>query len=178
MVRIGRDDSNSKHTVCSKTTTNRDNCNTTTTTKITIDLTPSPTNEDKNTAEPLFQRFSRPPSHSFKSTSLILSTIKTDSNVITDKTQKIPQQLEALRKLYEDVQSDSEADKEVQSLMSKTESYVNKADDASSVLSGSWSKMHSFKNINQYFNKTAGKISKARISALHAHVEKGISKAM
>ncbi|KAJ8928046.1 hypothetical protein NQ314_019459 [Rhamnusium bicolor] len=76
--------------------------------------------------------------------------------IVTQKDNKIPQQLEALKKLYEDVQSDSDADKEVQLLMSKiTEKDINKIeDDNSSIVSGSWSKMRAYKNISEHFSRT------------------------
>lgn len=180
VVRIGREDSSSKHTVCSKTTTNTDTSGITTTTKITIDLTPSPTN-DKSRTESIFCK-TNPPTHSFKSTSLILSTIKSenDSQVVNRnnllKPVEIPKQLEALRKLYEDVHSDTEADKEVQSLMSKLDEDVKELeDDNSSVISGSWSKMRAFKNISQQFNKTVSKASDLRIGLnFNAITDKGI----
>ncbi|XP_030766608.1 uncharacterized protein LOC115890501 isoform X1 [Sitophilus oryzae] len=157
VVRIGRQDSASKHTLRSKTTTTRENNNTTTTTKITIDLSPSPPTSDGKTGEaqppPAFAytKFKRSDRlHSFKSTPLVLNTIK-DQKEVGDN--KIPEQLEALKKLYEDVPSDadSDADKEVQRLMSRiTEDEVNMMEsDTSSVISGSWSKMKAFRNFSE-----------------------------
>ncbi|XP_076265570.1 uncharacterized protein LOC143199566 isoform X2 [Rhynchophorus ferrugineus] len=148
VVRIGRQDS--KHTLCSKTTTSRESNNSTTTTKITIDLSPSPPTNEKPQEEPSFTytRFKRSDTlHSFKSTPLVLNTLK-DQRPIS----KIPEQLEALKKLYEDVPSDtdSDADKEVQQLMSRiTEREVDMMEsDTSSIVSGSWSKMRAFRNLN------------------------------
>lgn len=164
VVRIGRNDT-SKHTVCSKTTSQ--DSSTTTTTKITIDLSPSPTNTK---ISPLLAQTKR--SHCFKSTSLVLDTIKNDCN----KTNhiNIPQQLEALKKLYEDVQSDSDADKEVQVLMGRMneKDIEHDKDDNTSEISGSWSKMRACRMINEQFNKTniTRDIPSARISA---KVEKG-----
>lgn len=115
--------------------------------------------------------------NSFKSTSLILNTIKTedDEYVRKDSLAEIPKQLEALRKLYED-NSDSEADKEVQVLMSRLEDTRKLDEDISSVVSGSWSKMRAFKNINQQLHKIVSKNNDMRLGlSLHAHAEKGIS---
>ncbi|KAH1017916.1 hypothetical protein HUJ05_008504 [Dendroctonus ponderosae] len=148
VVRIGREDSISKHTVCSKMTTTRQlNNNTTTTTKITIDLSPSPPTSDKTFTFTKFKR-SHHLQHSFKSTPLVLNTLK-DRKA---EPNKIPQQLEALRKLYEDVASDdgdSDADKEVQRLLSRVsdKELTSLESDASSVVSGSWSRMRAFKNL-------------------------------
>ncbi|KAH1009936.1 hypothetical protein HUJ04_002226 [Dendroctonus ponderosae] len=92
VVRIGREDSISKHTVCSKMTTTRQlNNNTTTTTKITIDLSPSPPTSDKTFTFTKFKR-SHHLQHSFKSTPLVLNTLK-DRKA---EPNKIPQQLEVL----------------------------------------------------------------------------------
>lgn len=61
----------------------------------------------------------------------------------------------ALRKLYEDIPSDegdSDADKEVQRLLSGVadKHQLNAdSDDGSSVISGSWSRMRAFKNISE-----------------------------
>lgn len=313
VVRIGRDDSNSKHTVCSKTTTNSDTSGVTTTTKITIDLTPSPTDE-KTYLEPVYPRpmkmessflrvnspflrvkspslrvksptantkssslqsnspfdnnhllssqhvsngkaclneesthngesffnlntscnvtsafkvkstinYTKIPSQEvmhrkyspiyktdspspymnsspstyknsspsmcpdgsstqendspihFRSTSLILNTFKSESQFNRynlERFVKIPQQLEVLRKLYEDVHSDSEADKEVQNFMCRLEPYGKEAEeDNNSVISGSWSKMRAFKNFNQQFNGNPRPLD----SNIHALAEKGI----
>lgn len=89
VVRIGRQDSASKHTVCSKMTTTRQNNNTTTTTKITIDLSPSPPTTDKAFTYTKFKR-SQNLHHSFKSTPLVLNTLKDQKEAVS----KIPQQLE------------------------------------------------------------------------------------
>ncbi|XP_018561019.1 uncharacterized protein LOC108903338 isoform X3 [Anoplophora glabripennis] len=168
VVRIGREDSASNHTVCSKMTTTQDTNNTMTTTKITIDLSPSPPTKTDNCFT--YAKYKRSQNHSFKSTSLILNTIKdkNQTKYFADKTGLdssykkdggIPQQLEALKKLYEDVQSDSDADKEVQLLMSTiAERDLNSfEDDNSSVVSGSWSKMRAFKNISEHFSRTSTK---------------------
>ncbi|XP_066155749.1 uncharacterized protein [Euwallacea fornicatus] len=149
VVRIGRQDSASKHTVCSKMTTTREQNNTTTTTKITIDLSPSPPTTDKRFIYTKYKR-SQNSLHSFKSTPLVLNTLKGQKEAVG----KIPQQLEALRKLYEDVRSDegdSDADKEVQQLLSRvSEKDLSSIDsDASTVVSGSWSRMRAFKNISE-----------------------------
>lgn len=149
MVRIGRNDCSSKHTVCSKTTSK--DSNTTTTTKITIDLSPSPTNNSIPTLVP--QPKLR--SHSFKSTSLVLDCLK--ANHIN-----IPQQLEALKKLYEDVQSDSDADKEVQVLMGQMDREESK-DDNTSEISGSWSKMKASRLLNELKIPPNSKIADAKI---------------
>ncbi|KAK4876253.1 hypothetical protein RN001_012675 [Aquatica leii] len=162
VVRIGRDNDNS-HTICSKTTTDKDN--TTTTTKITIDLSPSP---DIN-EEPSFQfvRLPRASLSNFKSTSLVLNTFKTEKDL---QGKSIPQQLEALRRLYEDWHSDNEADKEVQLLMNKPEHEPSKEFDAnSSVVSGSWSKMRAFRNMQQQRAKTNAE----SCFNSHARLEKG-----
>ncbi|KAL1495046.1 hypothetical protein ABEB36_010529 [Hypothenemus hampei] len=159
VVRIGRRDSVSKHTVCSKlTTTNEENNTTTTTTKITIDLSrSSPT--DKRFTYTKFKRSQNP--HSFKSTPLVLNTIKDQRHHWQQQQQQqqltvnqIPQQIEALRKLYEDTcndDADSDADKEVQLLLSKaSNNEINfESDHSDSILSGSWSRMKAFKNLNE-----------------------------
>uniref|UniRef100_A0AAR5Q594 Uncharacterized protein n=1 Tax=Dendroctonus ponderosae TaxID=77166 RepID=A0AAR5Q594_DENPD len=129
------------------TTTRQLNNNTTTTTKITIDLSPSPPTSDKTFTFTKFKR-SHHLQHSFKSTPLVLNTLK-DRKA---EPNKIPQQLEALRKLYEDVASDdgdSDADKEVQRLLSRVsdKELTSLESDASSVVSGSWSRMRAFKNL-------------------------------
>ncbi|KAJ8959840.1 hypothetical protein NQ318_011573 [Aromia moschata] len=152
VVRIGREDSASNHTVCSKMTTMQDTNNRTTTTKITIDLSPLSAGEVGGVLH----------NHSFKSTSLILSTIKdkgetkktADIRTAERRDDRIPQQLEALKKLYEDVQSDSDADKEVQLLMSKITENDKVEDDDSSVVSGSWSKMRAYKKVTEHFGRT------------------------
>lgn len=165
-MRIGKEDSASNHTVCSKMTTTQDTNNAMTTTKITIDLSPSPPAKTDNCFT--YAKYKRSQNHSFKSTSLILNTIKdrNQTKYFADKTgpdykkdSGIPQQLEALKKLYEDVQSDSDADKEVQLLMSTiAERDLNSfEDDNSSVVSGSWSKMRAFKNISDHFSRTSTK---------------------
>lgn len=171
-MRIGRDDTNSKHTVCSKTTTNRDSSSTTTTTKITIDLSPSPTRNVSRKEPPLSLTT---PLHNFKSTSLILNTIKTENEakLKQDLNSAIPQQLEALRKLYDDVASDNEADREVQCLLSKiSEKNVEDYDDGSSVVSGSWSRVTAFRNVNRFskFSKTQNGL----VVKPYAQIEKGI----
>nr|XP_008192878.1 PREDICTED: uncharacterized protein LOC656219 isoform X1 [Tribolium castaneum]XP_015840211.1 PREDICTED: uncharacterized protein LOC656219 isoform X1 [Tribolium castaneum]XP_015840212.1 PREDICTED: uncharacterized protein LOC656219 isoform X1 [Tribolium castaneum] len=174
VVRIGRDDT-SKHTVCSKTTSQ--DSSTTTTTKITIDLSPSPTNIKKS---PVLSQTKR--SHCFKSTSLVLDTIKNDCNKIN-----IPQQLEALKKLYEDVQSDSDADKEVQVLMGKMNErdLENDKDDNTSEISGSWSKMRACRmlktNITRDFPsaRISAKVEKDDLKASAKHkfgIEDSLSK--
>jgi len=65
-------------------------------------------------------------------------------------------QIKALRKLYEDIPSDegdSDADKEVQRLLSgvadRHQLIAADSDDGSSVISGSWSRMRAFKNISE-----------------------------
>lgn len=156
VVRIGREDSALKHTVCSKMTTTQDTNNATTTTKITIDLSPSPPTKDENRFT--YAKYQRSQNHSFKSTSLILNTIKDRSKndnktASIDNNNEIPKQLEALKKLYDDI-SDSDADKEVQLLMSKIlpDSSCTE-DDTASVLSGSWSRMRAHKNISEHFSR-------------------------
>lgn len=168
MVRIGREDCASNHTVCSKTTTL--DSNTTTTTKITIDLSPSPTNT-KIQNSPIVPQNTR--SHCFKSTSLVLDTIKNDCTITTNHSN-IPQQLEALKKLYEDVQSDSDADKEVQVLMGKMEKdFEYDKDDITSEISGSWSKMRAYRIINEQTNDKTNVFRKIPSSRISAKVEKG-----
>lgn len=165
-MRIGREDSALNHTVCSKMTTTQDTSNATTTTKITIDLSPSPPTKEANRFT--YAKYQRSHNHSFKSTSLILNTIK-DKSKTDDKTasldnkNEIPKQLEALKKLYDDI-SDSDADKEVQLLMSKILPDSSAEDDTASVLSGSWSKMRSHRNISEHFS---------RINKLNTKIEKG-----
>ena len=233
-MRIGRDDTSSKHTVCSKTTTNHDANGTTTTTKITIDLTPSPTADKKLPQFPSVVKFPRASLHNFKSTSLILNTIRAEASngaqnggrvpsnderyvrngecffqnhkqslniengshanrngtqnitnalanhrgissersraIRNEKAPKIPQQLEALRRLYDNACSDSETDKEVQSLTGVLDSCDKKIDeDCSSVVSGSWSKMRALKNLNHF---TRFSDAPERDEA-HAHLGKG-----
>lgn len=181
-MRIGRDDSSTKHTVCSKTTTNNNPNGTTTTTKITIDLTPSPTTTNGKLSKVDSQPFKLPITTSlfnFKSTSLILNTIKAESSILnnekgktdSDVGPKIPDQLEALKRLYEEAHSDSETDREVQNFMSKSISLNGDLDEeCSSVVSGSWSKVSALKNISRY-SKLVTK-SGTR-SDLHAQLEKG-----
>lgn len=149
VVRIGRNDCSSKHTVCSKTTSK--DSNTTTTTKITIDLSPSPTNNSIPTLVPQSNNNNHQRSHSFKSTSLVLDCLK--ANHIN-----IPQQLEALKKLYEDVQSDSDADKEVQVLMGRMD-----REESTSEISGSWSKMKANRLLNDLKLPSNAKIADAKI---------------
>ncbi|KAK9889525.1 hypothetical protein WA026_006879 [Henosepilachna vigintioctopunctata] len=152
VVRIGRDDSSTQHMVCSKTTTNQNSSNTTTTTKITIDLSPT---EDAD-QQPTLINAKCNGSHSFKSTSLILNTIKCQNE--PEKLEKvpcqIPQQLEALKRLYDEENSDSDADKEVQLLTSRiAERELERLeDDNNSVVSGSWSRMRAYKNVYERAN--------------------------
>ncbi|KAF5278466.1 hypothetical protein FQA39_LY05955 [Lamprigera yunnana] len=171
VVRIGRNDDNS-HTICSKVTTDKDSK--TTTTKITIDLSPSPTNVSNEKPSLEYVRLPRASLSNFKSTSLVLNTFKTDHSGLQKANgtkSNIPQQLEALKKLYEDWQSDSEADKEVQLLMNKTDQEpLKEFDDAnSSVVSGSWSKMKAFRNMQQQRVKN---VSESCFNS-HARLEKG-----
>ncbi|XP_044753638.1 uncharacterized protein LOC123313034 isoform X2 [Coccinella septempunctata] len=152
-VRIGRENSTSKHMVCSKTTTDEKSSNTTTTTKITIDLSPT---EDEDHHPAAYHNAKQNGSHSFKSTSLILNTIKSQNE--PEKLEKvpyrIPQQLEALKRLYEDENSDSDADKEVQLLTSRIAERQKLEEDAhSSVVSGSWSRMRAYKNVLEKTNQ-------------------------
>uniref|UniRef100_A0A6P7GJ33 Uncharacterized protein LOC114337513 n=1 Tax=Diabrotica virgifera virgifera TaxID=50390 RepID=A0A6P7GJ33_DIAVI len=164
VVRIGKEDSALNHTLCSKMSTTEDRNNTTTTTKITIDLSPSPpTVVEKPFSYTKYQR-SQP--SSFKSTSLILNTINNNGNNFktAEKQDSIPKELEALKKLYEDVQSDSDADKEVQYLLSRATTDSSLENDNSSVLSGSWSKMKTYRNINS--------IKEATTTRLGAKIEK------
>ncbi|RZC35124.1 microtubule-associated protein futsch [Asbolus verrucosus] len=96
----------------------------------------------------------------------VLDTIKNDC--IKTNHVNIPQQLEALKKLYEDVQSDSDADKEVQVLMGRMDrDFESAKDDNTSEISGSWSKMRACRILNEHFNKTnlTREIPSARISA-------------
>lgn len=176
VVRIGRNDTTSQHTVCSKTTTSRDASSTTTTTKITIDLSPSPTNA-RSRKEFGFPSYSNA-SHSFKSTSLILNTIKAENERSKPTKCAIPQELEALRRLYDDVMSDNEADMEVQSLMSKItdKEYDRLDEDCASVVSGSWSKMTAYKTVDRFLRKSDRSIGYQNgvVQKTHAHVEKGI----
>lgn len=89
----------------------------------------------------------------------------------------IPQELEALRKLYEDVMSDNEADLEVQSLMSRiTETDSDRLDeDCASVVSGSWSKMTAYKNVNRYLRKADKSLGyqNGLVQKAYTHIEKG-----
>lgn len=174
VVRIGREDSALNHTLCSKMTTTQDTNNSTTTTKITIDLSPSPPTKDDNRFT--YAKYQRSQNHSFKSTSLILNTIK-DKSKNDDKTaslpnkNEIPKQLEALKKLYDDI-SDSDADKEVQLLMSKILPDSSTEDDAASVLSGSWSKMRAHRNISEHFSRINSKAIRSDLNS-HTKIEKG-----
>lgn len=174
MVRIGRDDTASKHTVCSKTTTNRNSSSTTTTTKITIDLSPSPTNtKTRNDFS-----FNTSPLNGFKSTSLILNTIKSETENHKKKLDSIPKELEALRRLYDDAASDNEADREVQCLMSRfgDREFKEEVDETASVVSGSWSRVTAVKNVSSMANrvKRASYQGRNALSSSHAFVEKGI----
>lgn len=140
-------------------TTTQDTNNSTTTTKITIDLSPSPPTKDENRFT--YAKYQRSQNHSFKSTSLILNTIKDrsktdDKTASIDNKNEIPKQLEALKKLYDDI-SDSDADKEVQLLMSKILPDSSAEDEAASVLSGSWSKMRAHRNISEHFSRINAK---------------------
>ncbi|CAH0554958.1 unnamed protein product [Brassicogethes aeneus] len=172
VVRIGKSDSATNHMVCSKMTTTQDRHNTTTTTKITIDLSPSPptTQQDK---QPIFAyaKYDRSQNHNFKSTSLILNTIKDNNEAET----KIPQQLEALKRLYEDEQSDSDADKEVQQLMSKVNDMGKLEDDHSSIVSGSWSKLSAQKRLHSYKNGANEPYSRYDLNTTNAKIEKDSS---
>lgn len=140
-------------------TTTQDTNNTTTTTKITIDLSPSPSSNTNNNEDNCFKYAKyekRSQNTSFKSTSLILNTIK-DKCQTKQKTadnEEIPKKLEALKKLYEDLHtenSDSDADKEVQFLMSNKVPVSE--DETNSVLSGSWSKMRAYKNLTDHVSR-------------------------
>ncbi|CAG9760826.1 unnamed protein product [Ceutorhynchus assimilis] len=167
VVRIGRQDSASKHTVCSKTT-RQNNSTTTTTTKITIDLAPSPPTKDKPLTYTKFKR-SQNLQHSFKSTPLVLNMLKDQKEAVN----KVPQQLEALRKLYNDVPSDEaecDADREVQQLLSRvTEKELTSLEsDASSVVSGSWSKMKAFKNFAEASNRSSFRGVKSKFDLKNA----------
>ncbi|XP_022918492.2 interaptin isoform X1 [Onthophagus taurus] len=140
----------------------------TTTTKITIDLN----NRTAAASQPL------------KSTSLILNTLKTETthnlhnhhhphrNHNNENESKLAvQQLEELKKLYEDVYSDdSETDKEVQSFMTKN--LDNGIEDAGSVISGSWTRATAYKNISQYAQTCNVDDGKKR---LHAQLEKDVN---
>lgn len=199
MVRIGRENSTSKHMLCSKTTTTNENSsNTTTTTKITIDL--SPTEEEER--HPAFYEAKTNGSHSFKSTSLILNTIKCQNeperlenptkcqngperlentiksqNCLEKVPNRMPQQLEALKRLYEEEEnSDSDADKEVQLLTSRiTERRRLEEDAGSSVVSGSWGRMRAYRNVLDKSNhKKARDVSSSKSSL--AQIEKGTRK--
>ncbi|XP_045474191.1 uncharacterized protein LOC123680368 isoform X2 [Harmonia axyridis] len=195
VVRIGRENSTSKHMLCSKTTTTNENSsNTTTTTKITIDL--SPTEEEER--HPAFYEAKTNGSHSFKSTSLILNTIKCQNeperlenptkcqnvperlentiksqNCLEKIPNRMPQQLEALKRLYEEEEnSDSDADKEVQLLTSRiTERRRLEEDAGSSVVSGSWGRMRAYRNVLDKSNhKKARDVSSSKSSL--AQIEK------
>ncbi|XP_057656503.1 uncharacterized protein LOC130894015 isoform X1 [Diorhabda carinulata] len=161
VVRIGKEDSALNHTLCSKMSTTEDTNNTTTTTKITIDLSPSPSTKTDKTFS--YTKYERSQPTSFKSTSLILNTINHSNNGNIQKTAEIkdsiPKELEALKKLYEDVQSDSDADKEVQFLLSRMTKDNGLENDCSSVLSGSWSKMKTYRNMNNVKEATTTKLS-------------------
>lgn len=135
----GNNRGTSRHRICSKTTDGTDK--TSTTTKITIDL-------------------SARGDETFKAPSLILKTFGRNE-------PDVPQQLEVLKRLYEDWQSDSDADREVQSFMSSSsQSLAKRSDDENySVISGSWSKMRTLKQLQ------AKKSESPRFD--HAHVGKG-----
>lgn len=174
VVRIGREDSALNHTVCSKMTTTQDTNNSTTTTKITIDLSPSPPTKDENRFT--YAKYQRSQNHSFKSTSLILNTIKDrsksdDKTASLDNKNEIPKQLEALKKLYDDI-SDSDADKEVQLLMSKILPDSSAEDETASVLSGSWSKMRAHRNISEHFIRINAKGIRNDVK-IESKIEKG-----
>lgn len=139
VVRIGSGNNrgSARHRICTKTTDKS-----TTTTKITIDLSAT---SDEN----------------FKAPSLILKTFGKNE-------PDVPQQLEVLKRLYEDWQSDSDADREVQSFMSSSsQSLTKRSDDENySVISGSWSKMRTLKQLQ------SKKTESPRFG--HALVRKGI----
>ncbi|GLV34146.1 uncharacterized protein CBL_00075 [Carabus blaptoides fortunei] len=201
VVRIGREDSN--HTVCSKTTTNHNSNSTTTTTKITIEMSPSPTNVDNY---PMFSSIKLPRAslhNCLKSTSLIMNTFtkvqectrnhkattasttfnSTGTTVGTTNSElpaAIPDQLAALRKLYDEAaehSDDSEkADEEVRSYMSgggggdDSDVVRETEDDVSSVVSGSWSKMRAFRNIKQHLQNIHNDTSRQKESEMFRNI--------
>ncbi|PSN36251.1 hypothetical protein C0J52_21118 [Blattella germanica] len=79
----------------------------------------------------------------------------------------VPNQLAALKELYynAELSDDSErADEEVRSYMSGggDEDDRERDEDVSSVVSGSWSRMRAFRNIQQHFNKIAAQSQKGK----------------
>ncbi|KAJ9599433.1 hypothetical protein L9F63_010083, partial [Diploptera punctata] len=79
------------------------------------------------------------------------------SSKYTDDVTVVPNQLAALKELYynAELSDDSErADEEVRSYMSGGDK-DDRDEDVSSVVSGSWSRMRAFRNIQQHFNKFA-----------------------
>lgn len=101
----------------------------------------------------------------------------------------IPDQLAALRKLYDEAaehSDDSEkADEEVRSYMSAggddSDAVRDTEDDVSSVVSGSWSKMRAFRNIKQHLHNIHTDTSRQKESEMfrniinrHTYTKKGI----
>lgn len=95
--------------------------------------------------------------HSLKSTSLIINTISNNDELVKKKSA-IPEQLAALKKLYDEASEHSDdserADEEVRSYMSGggDDSDLYETEDVRSVVSGSWSKMRAFRAIKQHLN--------------------------
>ncbi|XP_065155307.1 uncharacterized protein [Atheta coriaria] len=159
IVRIGQhdDNSNSKHKICSKTMPNNAN-GLTTTTKITIDLSPSPTTADDANDF----KFPRAAIQTFKSPSLIMNTFVRNDCIKGGSSIHMKPKLtglEDLKQMYEDAHSDVEADKEVHRIL------MNSAEEhQSSVASGSWSKMRAFKQVHNY-----QKTQTNRVNGSHNH---------
>lgn len=141
-------------------------------------MSPSPTNLEKFNSI----RLPRASLHSLKSTSLVMnmnSFHKFENGVVPNLNTKtspllngvtskksmpsaVPDQLAALKQLYEEAAEHSDdsqrADEEVRSYMSAAgeESDVRSTEDeVSSVVSGSWSKMRAFKNVQRHINNAA-----------------------
>lgn len=134
----------------------------------------SPTNTDNVNNYPMFNAIKLPRAslHSLKSTSLIMNTFSKPETIITPKETKpvlkdsvrniatgVPDQLEALKRLYEEAAENSDdshrADEEVRSYMSANgddSDIFSTEDEVSSVVSGSWSKMRAFKNMKHHLN--------------------------
>lgn len=165
VVRIGQNSTN--HTLCSKTTTEtkttRETNNTKTTTKITIDMSPSPTNNEY----PIFSSIKLPRAtlHSLKSTPLVINTISKEnqtncSDLLKKNTKSaIPDQLAALKRLYDEASEHSDdsekANEEVRSYMSGNGDESDQLEETRSVVSGSWSKMRAFRAIKQHLNTSS-----------------------
>lgn len=117
------------------------------------------------------------------------ATIGSTNGCVQNGATAIPDQLAALRKLYDEAaehSDDSEkADEEVRSYMSAggddSDVVRDTEDDVSSVVSGSWSKMRAFRNIKQHLHNIHTDTSRQKESEMfrniinrHTYTKKGI----